>query len=161
MEVLRDGVGLVERRTRVLKSLMNGLRRSGLLARKPREMLVILNHNPTDPKEPGDVDFFPTVEDLVRDLRAIDLFEGGYFALDTNGRVIAMKPLGSAPEDRIEATLARHPSEAQLAQRMLKHYLLAEIDDEDAAPEKRRHLVEREHDTRRLIEMLPDHIALG
>ncbi|MEZ5818019.1 MAG: hypothetical protein R3D44_13140 [Hyphomicrobiaceae bacterium] len=145
----------------MLKSFVNGLRRAGVLSRHPREVLIILNHNPSDAKEPGDVDFFASVEDLVRDLRAIDLNEGGYLALDTTGRLIAMRPLGNDPDALIEATLARHPSEAQLAQRMLKHYLLGEIDDEGEAPEKKRHLIEREHDTKRLIEMLPEHIAFA
>lgn len=145
----------------MLDGLMNALRRAGLLSRPSRDVLVILNHNPADPKEPGDVDTFTSIEALVGDLRAVDLFQGGYLALDTAGRVITMKPLGPKPDDLIEATAAKHPTEAQVAQRMLKHLLLAEIDDDDDASEKRRHLIEREHDTKRLIEMLPDGRSFG
>ncbi len=145
----------------MLNSLMNGLRRAGLLPGKRPDVLVILNHNPADPREPGDVDTFKSLDALVGDLRAGDLFQGGYLALDTAGRLITMKPLGPEPHDLIDATLAKHPTEAQLAQRMLKHLLLAEIDDEDDGSEKRRHLIEREHDTKRLIEMLPDRRSFG
>jgi hypothetical protein len=145
----------------VLDGLINALRRAGLLPRQSPDVLVILNHNPADPKEPGDVDTFASIEALVGDLRAVDLQEGGYLALDTAGRVITMMPLGPEPHDLIEATPAKHPTEAQLAQRMLKHLLLAEVDDEDEGSEKRRHLVEREHDTKRLIEMLPDRRSFG
>ncbi|MEZ5854566.1 MAG: hypothetical protein R3D67_07365 [Hyphomicrobiaceae bacterium] len=143
----------------MLKGIIQGLRRAGILPRQRREVLVILNHNPADPKEPGDVDFYGSIADMARDLRSIDLSEGGYFALDTTGRVITLRPLGNDPEDLVEAVAAQYPSEAQLAQRMIKHYLLSDIDDEDEAPEKQRHLIEREHNTARLIEMLPDHIA--
>ncbi len=145
----------------MLNSLMRGLRRTGLLPRKGPDVLVILNHNPAAPKEPDDVDTYASVDALIRDMRAVDLHEGGYFALDTSGRVIAMKAMGDNPEDLIEATMAPHPTESQLAQRMLKHLLLAEIDDEDEGSDKRRHLIEREYDTKRLLEMLPDRHNFG
>lgn len=120
--------------------------------------MVILNHNPSDPKRPGDVSFFSSIDGLVSDLRAIDLQEGGYYALDSTGRTIAMRALGEDPEDRIEAILSQHPTEGQLAQRMLKHFLLTDIEDEGdlTAVAKRRHLIEREHSTERLVELIPD-----
>lgn len=147
----------------MLKGLFKGLRRSGLLARKPHDYVVILNHNPSNPKEPGDVSFFVSLDALVRELRAIDLQEGGYYAVDSTGRVVAMTALGEAPDARIDATAARHASEAQLAQRMIKHFLLVDLEEEsDHAPDaKSRHLIEREYDTARLIELIPDHALEG
>jgi len=143
----------------LLKGFVRGLRRSGLLARKGPDEVIVLNHNPADPKVPGDVSFFVSIDALVRELRTIDLQEGGYYAVDSAGRVVTMRPLGEDPDDRIEATIARHASEAQLAQRMIKHFLLCEIEEEsDHAPDaKRRHLIEREHNTDRLIELIPEH----
>lgn len=148
----------------MLKGFVRGLRRTGLLPREKRESVVILNHNPADAKTPADVEFFVTVDALVRELRSNDLLEGGYYAVDSTGRVVTMRPLGEGPDDPIEATMARHASEAQLAQRMIKHFLLSELEEEesDHAPDaKQRHLIEREHDTARLLEMIPENVLTG
>lgn len=147
----------------MLKGFVRGLRRSGLLPRKRAGEVIVLNHNPADPKAPADVSFFVSVDALMQELRAIDLQEGGYYAVDSAGRVISMRPLGDDPDDRIEATIARHASEAQLAHRMIKHFLLSELEEgSDHAPDaKRRHLIEREHDTDRLIELIPEYALEG
>ena len=147
----------------MLKGIVRGLRRSGLLPRERHDRVIVLNHNPDDPKIPGDVSLFASVDALTRELRAIDLQEGGYYAIDSAGRVVSITALGEDPDDLIEATIAAHASEAQLAQRMIKHFLLADLDEEsDHAPDaKRRHLIEREHTTERLLELIPDRALEG
>lgn len=147
----------------LLKGFVKGLRRTGLFPKGRQENVVILNHNPADPKEPDDVSFFVSVNALVRELRVIDLQEGGYYAVDSAGRIVTMVPTGADPGDLIEATVAHFPSEAQLAQRMVKHFLLRELEEEsDHAPDaKRRHLIEREYNIERLIELIPDNALEG
>jgi hypothetical protein len=124
---------------------------------------VILNHNPADPKSPGDVSLFVSVDALVRELRTADLVEGSYFAVDSTGRVVTMSPTGDDGDDAIEATAAAHASEAQLAKRMIKHFLLSELEeDSDHAPDaKRRHLIEREHNMEHLIDLIPEDAIEG
>ncbi|MGE0765321.1 MAG: hypothetical protein AB7L90_02555 [Hyphomicrobiaceae bacterium] len=147
----------------MLKGFVRGLRRSGLLPKGRPDIVVLLNHNPADPKAPGDVSFFTSVDALVHELRAIDLQEGGYYAVDSTGRVVTMQARGQDPDDRIDAVMARHASEAQLAQRLIKHFLLCDLEEEsDHAPDaKRRHLIEREHSTERLMELVPDRVFEG
>ncbi len=152
------GVSLPLRKARetllVLKRVISGLRRSGLLPAEVRETLVLLNHNPADPRKPGDVSIFGSIAALVGDLRTVDLLQGGYLAVDTAGRVVAMTPTDAAdPESLIDVAVAAHPSEPQLAQRLLKHYLLAMIDDEALNVERAE--VEREFQTVQLIALVP------
>lgn len=138
----------------MLKWVISGLRRSGLLPAQVGETLVLLNHNPADPKVPGDVSLFGSVAALVGDLRTVDLLQGGYLAVDTAGRVITMTPTDATdPESLIDVAVAAHPAEAQFAQRLLKHYLLALIDDEALAVE--RAVIEGEYQTAKLIALVP------
>lgn len=142
----------------MLKSLVRGLRRSGLLPRERPDRIVILNHNPADPKSPGDVSIFVSIEALAAELRTVDLLEGGYFAVDATGRVVTMSPIGPERDDGIEATAAGPASESELARRMLKHFLLSELEeDADHAPDaKRRHLIERTDNMEHLIDLIPE-----
>jgi hypothetical protein len=64
-----------------------------------------------------------------------------------------MRTTSDDPESLIAIDVARHPAEAQLAQRMIRHYLLAAIEDEALSVD--RHTVEREFDTRKLVALIP------
>jgi hypothetical protein len=133
----------------VLKGLIDRLRGRAAVP----ETVVVLNHNPADPKTPGDVSFFSEAAALVRELRGIDLEGNAYFAVDSAGRVITMRTTSDDPQSLIAIDVARHPAEAQLAQRMIRHFLLAAIDD--GALDIDRQAVEREYDTRKLVPLIP------
>jgi hypothetical protein len=144
----------------VLKGLFETLRRNGLLGARQRELLVILNHNPADPKQPDDVSIFGSVEALVGELRTVDLLEDAYLALDTTGRLVTMTPTDrNDPDSLIVASLAHHPSETQLARRMLQHYLITLIEDE--ALDFDRQVVVREHQMENLVKMVPGRDITG
>lgn len=143
----------------MLTRMLNTLRRHGVLPVPKREVLVVLNHNPADPKEPGDVSIFGSAEALVGDLRAVDVLSNEYFAIDTTGRLIEMSPRSTDPTDLITVSVATQASHAQLAQRMLKHFLLAQFDEE--TPDQDRARIEREYNMAKLIEMVPINDVFG
>lgn len=146
---MRGPFGIAFEDGAVLKGLIDRLRGR---AHAP-ETVVVLNHNPADPKIPDDVSFFSEPAALMRELRAVDVLQNAYFAVDSTGRVITLRAPSDDPRSLIAIDVARHPAEAQLAQRMIRHYLLAAIDD--AALDLDRHAVEREHDTRKLVSLIP------
>lgn len=137
----------------MLTRMVRRLRIMGLLPVPARSSLVILNHNPDDPARPGDVDLFATPEALAGDIHGGDVRSGAYMALDTTGRLVTLTPLSPAADATVTASVARHATHASLALDMLKHYLRRAIDDESLTCDVRD--VEREHDVRRLVAMVP------
>lgn len=124
-----------------------------------RDVIILLNHNPADPREPGDVDLFGRVEALVGDVAANDIRSGAYLAVDTKGHLITMTEESAAPDAGITASVARHASEAQLAMRMLKHYLQRQLEVRDL--DYTAEAVDREINMAKLIGMVPPKDVFG
>ena len=99
--------------------------------RNADDVLVILNHNPANPREPGDVELFVSAEALTGDVFATDVRTGEYLALDTTGRIVTMTEASKDSDAEIVVSVTKYATDAQLAGRMLKYYLRRQLEDRE------------------------------
>jgi hypothetical protein len=124
---------------------------SGVTAADPSR-LIILNHNPGAPREPGSTELFASTEALAGDIHAPDIATDAYFACDALGRVVTMTAMPGDTRQRITATVADHATDRNLAMRLIRHHLKRRIEDGIALDPR---LVERESDVGKLVAMIP------
>lgn len=137
----------------MLKGLLDRMFRRDAAPEPAREVLVLLNHNPGAPDEPGDVSIFGSVEAVSGDVFAVDVRSGEYLALDTAGRIVTMTPVSDEEDATIDCTVADEATHADLARRMLRHFLRYQVDEYgvDIAIDE----INREQDIKRLIALVP------
>ena len=143
----------------MVKGWLDMLRGRGILPAGRRDVLVLLNHNPANAHEPGDVSLFGSTAALEGDVMADDVRTGHYLAVDTAGRLITMTPASGHVQSSIVATTSPHATHAQLAMRLLKQALFQLI--EDNAVSLSRNDVERAQSGRDLVALVPANVVFG